>query len=448
LNFTEQQIETLAPDAASLKAGKGLSNATGWASVQFNDRVLWGEIKGSGSKPYRTQIDLQNTAFKCSCPSFKFPCKHGIGLMLAFAKQKDVFTETSTEPDWVKEWIDKRTEKAEKKAETPQEVSPEAEEKAQKGKEKRQNERLSQVEAGVAELELWLKDLVRTGFLALPSKDARFFEQIAARMVDAKATGLAGRVRAFRDLNYIQNNDWQINALRIAAELFLLIEAFKNSEKLSPEWQQTVKNLVGWNQSQKELLQNPDAEKVKDVWIALGQEQEESEGITIQRNWLWGTKTNRSALILNFGTPFSPLENTVIPGTILEAELAFFPSVTPHRAVVNLQKGYAETFLTQPHSANTWNTAYQQRSEQIAKYPFVYDIPMIINDLRLVLDKKQSILCDDEGYFQVTSPTWKEDKMLTLYALAGANPQTIAGVFRRDGFLPLGIFQGDTYLML
>jgi hypothetical protein len=249
-------------------------------------------------------------------------------------------------------------------------------------------------------------------------------------------------------LNYIQNNDWQINALRIAAELFLLIEAFKNSEKLSPEWQLTIKNLVGWNQSQKELLQNPDAEKVKDVWIALGQEQEESEGITIQRNWLWGTKTNRSALILNFGTPFSPLENTVIPGTILEAELAFFPSVTPHRAVVNLQKGYQETFLTQPHSANTWNTAYQQRTEQIAKYPFVYDIPMIINDLRLVLDKKQSILCDTEGYFQVTSPTWKEDKMLTLYALAGANPQTIAGVFRRDGFLPLGIFQGDTYLML
>ncbi len=96
MNFSEQQVETLAPDAASLKAGKALSNANQWLVKQINERVLWGEIKGSGSKPYRTQIDLQNIAYKCSCPSFKFPCKHGIGLMLAFAKQPTHFSKTTS----------------------------------------------------------------------------------------------------------------------------------------------------------------------------------------------------------------------------------------------------------------------------------------------------------------------------------------------------------------
>lgn len=446
MNFLEQQVETLAPDTASLKAGKALSNANQWLIKQFNERVLWGEIKGSGSKPYRTQIDLQNIAYKCSCPSFKFPCKHGIGLMLAFAKQPTLFSETNSEPDWVKEWIDKRNLKTEKKVSI--ETSSDTEEKAQKSKEKRQNERLLQVEGGIVELELWLKDLVRTGLLALPNKDASFFEKIAARMVDSKATGLAGRVRAFRDLNYLGNDDWQKDSLRIAAEIFLLIEAFKNSSKLSLEWQQSLKSLVGWNQSPKELLQNPNAEKVKDVWIALGQEQQESEGIIIQRNWLLGAKTNRSALILNFGTPYSPLDNIVLPGALIEAELVFFPSVLPHRAVINLQKGFVQKLDKIPEMFNDWTDAFQFRAEQLSKYPFINDIPMVINNLRFVLDKKQHILCDATMHFHEISHSWTEEKMLTLYAYAGNTSVNLAGIFRRDGFLPLGIFEGDNYLML
>lgn len=446
--FTEGQIETLAPDTSSLKAGKGLSNANAWLTKQFNERVLWGEIKGSGSKPYRTQIDIQNIAFKCSCPSFKFPCKHGIGLMLAFAKQEDVFSKTDTEPDWVKEWMDKRASKAEKKEIEAKESPSETEEKSNKGKEKRQNDRLLQVEAGIAELELWLKDLVRNGFLSLPSKDLRFFEQMAARMVDAKATGLAGRVRAFRDLNYIQNNEWQSQALRISVEIFLLIEAFKNSQKLSPEWQQSIKSLVGWNQSQKELLQNPEAEKIKDNWVVLGQEQQEIEGVIVQRNWLWGVKTSRSALILNFGTPFSPLENTVLAGSIIEAELAFFPSVLPHRAVLSMQKRFIEELEELPVFLENWSAAFEERTKQLIQYPFVQDIPMVLKDLRLVLHKKQYILCDDKLHFHNISATWPEEKMQMLYAHAGNEPTNLAGVFRRDGFLPLGVFDGNNYIML
>ncbi len=368
--------------------------------------------------------------------------------MLAYAKQKDVFEETTTEPDWVKEWIDKRQQKAEKLAETSKESSPETEQKAEKAKEKRQNERVSQVEAGVAELELWLKDLVRTGFLALPNKSPQFFEQVAARMVDAKATGLAGRVRAFMDLNYIQNNDWQADSLRMAATLFLLIDAFKNSEKLSPQWQQSLKNLIGWNQSPKELLQNPDAEKIKDVWIVLGQEQEESEGITIQRNWLWGTKTNRTALILNFGTPYSPIENSVLPGAIIEAELVFFPAVLPQRTVLNLQKGFAEVFYTNNDYLPDWNAAFKIKTDCLSLYPFTNDIPMIIKDLRLVLDKSGNILCDVTMHYHHISPSMKEDKLFRLYAQIGNGPVTLAGVLRSDGFLPLGIVQDDIYLLL
>ena len=109
LKLTEEQILALAPDEASKKPGKDLANPSKWVSKSFNDQALWGACQGSGSKPYLTQIDLNNIAFKCSCPSRKFPCKHGLGLMLLHARQPEIFTQEAA-PAWVTDWLGKRTE--------------------------------------------------------------------------------------------------------------------------------------------------------------------------------------------------------------------------------------------------------------------------------------------------------------------------------------------------
>ena len=92
LQFSEEQILALAPDESSKKSGKELSSPAKWVSKGVNELALWGECQGSGSKPYQTQVDVINIAFKCSCPSRKFPCKHGIGLLLLYARKKSDFT--------------------------------------------------------------------------------------------------------------------------------------------------------------------------------------------------------------------------------------------------------------------------------------------------------------------------------------------------------------------
>ena len=63
------------------------------------DAALWGLCQGSGSKPYQTAIDLTEPAFKCSCPSRKFPCKHALGLMLLFAQDAGRLSEPAP-PEW------------------------------------------------------------------------------------------------------------------------------------------------------------------------------------------------------------------------------------------------------------------------------------------------------------------------------------------------------------
>ena len=51
------------------------------------------------------------TSFKCSCPSRKFPCKHGLALLLLQAQDASRFT--APQSALVREWLASRRERAE-----------------------------------------------------------------------------------------------------------------------------------------------------------------------------------------------------------------------------------------------------------------------------------------------------------------------------------------------
>ena len=42
--------------------------------------------RGSGKTPYQVSIDLAGPAYRCSCPSRKFPCKHALALLLLWVR--------------------------------------------------------------------------------------------------------------------------------------------------------------------------------------------------------------------------------------------------------------------------------------------------------------------------------------------------------------------------
>ncbi|HVF49355.1 MAG TPA: SWIM zinc finger family protein [Pyrinomonadaceae bacterium] len=113
MNFTTEQIIALAPDASSAKAGRALADAAEWTMLgrSSDGRAVWGACAGSGREPYRTEIDTDEPAFRCTCPSRKFPCKHALGLLLLLAARDSLFTET-TAPAHVAEWLMKRDEQA------------------------------------------------------------------------------------------------------------------------------------------------------------------------------------------------------------------------------------------------------------------------------------------------------------------------------------------------
>ena len=102
--FTSEQALALAPDSSSAASGRKLANTGQWKSLGRNADALWGECKGSGKDPYKVEVDLATLSVKCSCPSRKFPCKHGLGLMLIFAAKASDVAEAEP-PSWVADWL-------------------------------------------------------------------------------------------------------------------------------------------------------------------------------------------------------------------------------------------------------------------------------------------------------------------------------------------------------
>ncbi len=445
--FTEQQVETISPNPAAYKAGKALAVASKWVTLAKTDRVIWGEIQGSSKTPYQVQIDIVTMGYKCNCPSRQFPCKHNIGLMLLYASNPNEFKIENEEPEWVKSWIDKRQAKANKPE--LEEITEEKQEKLDKAREKTQTDRFQSVQVGIDELELWLKDLIRIGILELPNKPASDFSKIAARMVDAKAPGLAGWVKSLGSIDYSNPTEWQNEALTIISKLYLLIRTFKNYENLTPTWQITIKNLVGWSQSAKELIANNESETVKDQWLVAGQVTETTDDeIATQRNYLVGCQSNRYALILNFSTKHTTIENPLIPGSVINAELVFFPSALPHRAAIKTTRSVGNQLEQQPQSLGTWTDVFKLKAAQLQQNPWQQETTAIIDDLRITNRNNRWIAYDKNLNYVMISPKFDLQKIMRWLAISGNRKMRVAGIIRSETLYPLGVFENNQYITL
>lgn len=448
--LTQEQIEALSPDAASLKAGKDLANSKKWLGLFYNDRVLWAEVQGSGSTPYRTQIDLQNIGFKCTCPSRKFPCKHGLGAFLAFVKDNSLFTKTDEEPAWVKDWIDKRVQKEEKKVAAEAEpISPEKAAKQAKEKEKTSNERLIKVSEGVEELRLWLKDMLRVGFLAVPEKDYNYWNRTASRLVDAQARGLSNLVREIGKINFYEKAEvWQTELIQKTSSLYAVLEAFRNLDRLPEGLQEDVKSLIGISKTQKELTDS-NAETIKDTWLVLGKQnfKVEEDNLTGIRQWLYGTKTQRMALILDFAYGNTLIKNNLIPASMLNAELTFYPSNYPLRAFIKNQGSVSNAKeIQKPPMLESWNDWQNFYANVLSLQPWIDQLPINIAQLSLAKHQDNWFMLDAKK--QAKRINWSEKKILKFLAISHGSKFDFSVLASADSVQPLGFWKGNKYHFL
>ncbi len=434
--WTSDQVLALAPDPSSAKSGKDLGVARKWRTLGATEACAWGTLQGSGKDPYQTCIDLAGPAFKCTCPSRKFPCKHGLGLFLVLAQHPGALTETSP-PMWAAEWLAKRADQQEKKAAKESApsapVDPEAVAKAAAAAEKRAASREARVTEGLLELQTWLGDLVRTGIAALPGKPPAFWETPSARLVDAQAPGLARRIAALEGI-LTCGEQWPTRFLREVSRLHLACEGWSRIHRLPAETQADLRAVLGFPVGQAEVMAQAG---IRDSWRVLGRRVVEEEGLRTQRVWLWGRREARPALLLSFSAgPSQPFDVGWMPGTELEADLVFFPGAAPLRALVQQRQSPVDSSDADlPH--RNLSEALAQSAEWFRANPWTERFPLA---LRRVIPERRGDgwwVRDEagDGVPLAVSDTvgWK------LMAASGGHPVGLTGEWDGDTLMPLAL---------
>ena len=427
VTLTAEQIRTLAPDGAAARAGEALGSPRRWTQVGRSDAAAWGLCQGSGSTPYQVSADLAGPAYKCSCPSRKIPCKHALGLLFLVA---DGGAPAAGPPEWAQSWLDARASRAAATAtrtERTVEVDPEA-------RAKRIASRERKVAAGIDDLDRWLRDLMRRGLDSTRGEGYRFWDAMAARLVDAQASGLG---RSVRGLGSAANSGdaWPHLLLEGAGRLHLLSEAYRRSNQLPDDLRADVRSLVGWNVKEDEL---DAANAVDDRWLVIGQRIDDRGDIVTARTFLLGEHSRRVGLHLAFGVGAAPPTLLAVPGQAFRATVTFYESATPLRVAVRPPIEPDGEVAALP-GAITVATVVEEHADRLARNPFAGGWPVIIGDVVPVLRDGRLLARDAAG---TSLPIATAALAPRLLAISGGHPIELVAEWDGTWLRPLAAF-GD-----
>ncbi|MGX1807746.1 DUF5691 domain-containing protein [Nocardia sp. NPDC055321] len=441
--WTAEQIAALAPDAASLTAARKLRGK--WSGSGEHGGTVWGLCAGSGSRPYQTVVDTSGPAYKCSCPSRKFPCKHALSLLLSWSEGN--VPATGAPADFAAEWLAGRAAREAKKA-TAAATPP-----GGAGRAGAADQRRARVAAGLADLDTWLTDQVRTG-LAQADRSHLAFDAVAARMVDAQAPGVAVTLRHLP--RAATGADWPRVLLREYARLHLLTVAHTRLDDLDPALRASVRTHVGYPVPADSVHAEP---AVRDRWLVLGQRVTSDEALYTRRIWLRGRESGRWALLVDHhhGSPSFP-PDTPLPGYEVDADLRFYPGAAPLRALWGTRHSTPEPFTTipRPPAARTGSVAADpapggpgaheaapgsiaaallEHAVAVGADPFLRSWPVLLASVVPVREDTGWYVVEPDGAAVPIAPG--DEEPWKLLGLSGGHPVTLVGEWSAAGVIPV-----------
>ncbi|PIE99586.1 MAG: hypothetical protein CR979_02745 [Propionibacterium sp.] len=424
-----QRVEAAAPDSASVKAAMKLAKPGPWSDVGVSGDLVWGSCQGSGKKPYQVSIDSAGPAYKCSCPSRKFPCKHALALLFLWAQGH--INESGEIASFASSWAEDREARAAKaaaKKETAEKPkTPEQIEKQKQAAAARAAQREEWVSQGLADLDRFLADQVREGLAANTADRPQRLQQVAARMVDAQAGAVSNWLH---EVSYLpQTDDWPTKLLDEYALLHLLVSGWQRRDELPEPLVQTIRSRIGFITKTEDVLKIPG---VRDNWVVIGMVDADEDLVSVRKVWLWGKNTNNRALVLFFSRGREGLDSSLYPGLELDAELHFYPGNLKLRAVVGNKYQEIPRAVNWQLPGEQVSTAISQLRSAIAADPWVAGWPVAVRG-NLVHNKKGFWLLAETGL----KLSGTETDSWQLLAEAGSAEIVVLGELSSEGLRPL-----------
>jgi hypothetical protein len=367
--YTSEQVLGLAQHDYQVKTSRELAFAHKWQAIGHDAQGIWGEISVKDKTPIQTKVLLEPLSFSCSCVSYHSPCQHSLGLLLLWLEHPEAFSKSS--PAWLI-WAETN------EADTDNEFLEDS-------------ERRTRVEKGLAELELWLHDLIRSGLEAARTRPPTFYQQMADRLVDTNLSELSKDIRQLASIS-VKLPRWHEDYLSILGRLQLLIQGFKRLDSLPETTAADLRMAVGW-------LPKLQSKTVTDTWHVVGRRVEAETNRKVQRTHLWAEKSSRPAVFVDVLRGAKTTAATrLLPGVVLEATLEFYISATPLRAeLLSLEN------VTQPEKAVNGETSIKSVGANFTKLkttnPWLRSYPLLLQNVIAEQYEGNWIIRDSEGYF-------------------------------------------------
>jgi hypothetical protein len=385
-------------------------------------------------------IDHVEVAFRCSCPSRVIPCKHALALLLLWAQGQ---VAEGQPPAYAASWIAKRLATAETQGPSEPPAGP-PESAADAAVEtvpapppalepsKTRDDRIARMSAGLAELDRWLDDRLRTG-LADPSLASyRTWDGLAARLVDAQVGGLANRVRRLAGL-VGAHADWHSRVLAELGVLHLLATSGRHLGTLPPGLADSVAATIGWQVRQADVLAGvPETEH----WQVMGRSDTREDRIEVRRIWLRGSRTGKWAMVLSFAAYQQSLDTSLEVGTRVHADVFRYPGAVALRVLVGPRHGDPQPTTAVGGSSIAEGCAEIGRA--LAGEPWLERYPLCVLAAPTRVEGRW-VLTDSTG----SLPLVDSASVGTLLACSAGRPVVVTAEWTVAGLVPLTVHLDD-----
>ena len=291
-------------------------------------------------------------------------------------------------------------------------------------------QRAERVRLGLEELDLWLADQMRGGLAELQRAGYGPVDQMAARLVDAQAPGMAGMLRALP--SRLVGDGWPGRALEHLALIRLLVAAHRRLDDLPADLAVTVRSRVGYPTSKESVLARP---AVRDRWAVLGYVDVADYQLASRRVWLRGTATGRWAVLLSFAAGGADLDASVMPGVTIDADLHLYPGAGQHRALVGTEHSRTDEVPDVP--GVRVGEAVAAFARLLVQDPWAERLPVVLRGAPVPPERDgEPWRWRDEAGDAV--PLMARTDAWPLLARSMGDPIEVSGEWTRQGFLPLG----------
>ena len=333
---------------------------------------MWGKCQGSGKHPYQVSIDLTGPAFRCSCPSRKFPCKHGLALLLLWVDGSGSVADVEEAADFASAWAAERTARGEARAAAMSARDGRAPDPVARAR--RLEERLALMTGGMDDFARWLTDLVRGGTASARHQPYTWWDGTAARLVDSQLPGLADDVRTVgADVSW--RPDWSDRLLLALGRWWTATRAWATRDTLTDAELGDLRAYLGWSFAT-DAVRSQDA--VHDRWTVLGAHRTDDGRLQQQRTWLCGESTGETVQVLDFAASGQVLPVARVVGSVLDATLARYPGAAVRRALFVDEPAVVDARGELP-AGSTLAAAQAVAAAALARNPWSRRVPVVVS---------------------------------------------------------------------